>query len=667
MVGAGGMASPGSSPLPTGPTGERRPPLPQPYVSARRAVKAWRALGASRWVIRTLCEGAQIPWRSAPSRHRARPFALADKDVDFAREEIEKNLASGFWKELHGAEIDEAVVIMNGFVTWSAGKQRFVLDCRHTNGFIEDRAFKYEGLLDLAPQLVPGDHLISWDIRKAYHHILLAEKDRPYFCFQCMGRVFMSLTMPFGLKTAPFIWTKVCRPVVQRLRAMDFRVIAYVDDFGGGPPTRHPSQAATKAEAAAGSRKVRDLFYRLGLHVHPDKGVAAGTTCLPLLGFHLDTVRRLIVVSPDRVRKVMGMAARLARHAAKHRRWVPFATLRSFAGTAVSTTLAVPAARFRLRSVYTALAEHTVGPRTRLGKRALLDIKWWAALTTNASNGRALWPPAPHATMHTDASNTGWGATWNQLVPARGYHTAARKHMHINLLELGAVRLGLLSFVDFLKRPETVLRLVTDSQVVMHVVNSGSSRSKAVMAELRRLREVCEAHGVTIRAEYLPSALNLWADALSRSNDSTDWSLRQATFLELDAEFGPHTVDLCATPENAKCGRFYTKLAAPGSGGVDALRQDWAGENGWCNPPFNLVGPVVTKIIQTGAAVTLVAPRWEAQPWWGLALRHCDTMRELAPADGVFTHGSYANPAAPLKWRVVVFRFNGRAATPSPA
>lgn len=84
------------------------------------------------------------------------------------------------------------------------------------------------------------------------------------------------------------------------------------------------------------------------------------------------------------------------------------------------------------------------------------------SLTTNTYNGRVLWPAPPTATIHKDASSTGWGATWDEVVPARGFHEAGRKDPHINLLELGAVRLGLLSFLNFLKQPKTIVRLVTD-------------------------------------------------------------------------------------------------------------------------------------------------------------------------------------------------------------
>lgn len=210
------------------------------------------------------------------------------------------------------------------------------------------------------------------------------------------------------------------------------------------------------------------------------------------------------------------------------------------------------------------------------------------------------------------------------------------------------------------------MRLRTDSRVATEVINSGSSRSPALMRELRRLHAVTTALGVTLRAEYLPSALNLWADRLSRTRDSTDWALARPAFERLERLYGPHTVDLFATAENAQCGRFYSKFPAPGGAGVDAMRFSWRGDNAWANPPFNLIGPVVDKIVREDATVTLVAPYWPAQPWWPLAVRACTALLPLPVEEGVSRHGSATTPTHRPHWRVVVFRFRtASAATPS--
>jgi len=482
-----------------------------------------------------------------------------------------------------------------------------------------------------------------------------------------MGRIFQCNTMPFGLKVAPFLWTKVFPPVVQALRREGFRVISYVNDFGGAPPTRAPT-ASTAGEALEGWERVRELFSQLGVTLHPTKGVWDGTHCLPLLGFLVDTRRRLFLLQPTRATKIMGMAGRLLSSAKTHLRWVRLSALRSFCGMAVSTHLAVTSARLHLRSLYTAMRDHLDrrSNREQLGRQGMQDLQWWQVLTQHAELGRALWPRATDLTLTTDASGLAWGATGDGLVPARGFHRPSRRRLHINLLELGAVRLGLLSFVDVLRQPDTVVRLRTDSLVTLHVINTGSSRSIALMEEMRRLHAVCLSLGVTLRAEYIPSALNMWADRLSRTRDSTDWTLRCDAFLKFERLYGPHTVDVFATAETKRCGRFFSRFASPGAAGVYAMQQSWRGENSWANPPFNLVGPVIQKLIHQQAAVTLVAPHWPAQPWWPLAVSACSAVHYLPPKDGVFVHGRRVGLAQRPWWGTVVFRFEGGCATLSP-
>lgn len=59
---------------------------------------------------------------------------------------------------------------------------------------------------------------------------------------------------------------------------------------------------------------------------------------------------------------------------------------------------------------------------------------------------------------------------------------------------------------------------------------------------------------------------------------SEEWATPQDLFDRLNDEFH-FTIDACATKENAKVSRFFTK-------DQDGLKQDWTGETVWCNPPY---------------------------------------------------------------------------------
>lgn len=66
-------------------------------------------------------------------------------------------------------------------------------------------------------------------------------------------------------------------------------------------------------------------------------------------------------------------------------------------------------------------------------------------------------------------------------------------------------------------------------------------------------------------------------DAMFSSN-TNEWATPQAFFDGLNKEFG-FTLDACATPQNAKCARYFTRED-------NGLTQSWDGEIVFCNPPY---------------------------------------------------------------------------------
>ena len=62
------------------------------------------------------------------------------------------------------------------------------------------------------------------------------------------------------------------------------------------------------------------------------------------------------------------------------------------------------------------------------------------------------------------------------------------------------------------------------------------------------------------------------------SSASEEWETPQHVFDHLNETF-QFTLDPCATPENAKCEKYYTKED-------DGLNKSWAGERVFMNPPY---------------------------------------------------------------------------------
>ncbi len=96
------------------------------------------------------------------------------------------------------------------------------------------------------------------------------------------------------------------------------------------------------------------------------------------------------------------------------------------------------------------------------------------------------------------------------------------------------------------------------------------------------------------------------------SSTSDEWSTPAGTFAELDREFGPFTLDPCATAANAKCMTFLTKED-------DGLARPWSGRV-FMNPPYGRqIGSWMGKAWEEsrrGALVVCLVPSRTDTAWW---------------------------------------------------
>lgn len=94
------------------------------------------------------------------------------------------------------------------------------------------------------------------------------------------------------------------------------------------------------------------------------------------------------------------------------------------------------------------------------------------------------------------------------------------------------------------------------------------------------------------------------------SSKTDEWATPHEFFNSLNDEFH-FTVDVCATEENAKCRKYYTRQD-------DGLAQDWSGEVVWCNPPYgrempNWIKKCAEHAEAGGVAVMLIPARTDTK------------------------------------------------------
>lgn len=94
------------------------------------------------------------------------------------------------------------------------------------------------------------------------------------------------------------------------------------------------------------------------------------------------------------------------------------------------------------------------------------------------------------------------------------------------------------------------------------------------------------------------------------SHKSDEWETPHDLFDKLDKELH-FDIDVCATPENAKCKRFFTKEQ-------DGLKMPWVGVC-WCNPPYSNIAAWVQKArneAKNGAYVVMLIPARTDTKWF---------------------------------------------------
>jgi phage N-6-adenine-methyltransferase len=86
------------------------------------------------------------------------------------------------------------------------------------------------------------------------------------------------------------------------------------------------------------------------------------------------------------------------------------------------------------------------------------------------------------------------------------------------------------------------------------------------------------------------------------SSKTPEWATPQKLYDELNKEFH-FTLDPCATPENAKCKKFFTKEQ-------NGLAQTWNNEKVFCNPPYGRETPKWVKKASEamGGVVVMLIP-----------------------------------------------------------
>jgi len=494
------------------------------------------------------------------------------------------------------------------------GGQRPIINLKRLNAFTPYLHFKMEGLLNLRDLMRPNDFMVKLDLKDAYFTLPLGPGSQKLVAFEWRGNVFEFQVLCFGLAPAPRLFTKVLKVPLGILRKLGMRIIAYLDDF--------LLLGQSLEDILTARDSMVHLLENLGFMINLEKSILTPCKRLEFLGVIVDSNSMSLCLPEGKAQSLTALCQK-----SMSRKSLSTQELASLVGRLVATMPAVSHTMIQIRYLQRCLRSSLQVNRSyqtvvTLSDEAILELKWWS-VNLSLLQGKPLTSLPPDMIIQSDAAKTGgWGAHC-QGWKTGGQWTKSEDQMHINVQELLAAHLAIQTFTKW--KPVKSIHLQIDNQVALaYITNQGGTKSLDLLNRAKELWDYLRLKGISLSAEWLPTDLNVEADAESRNvEDSSEWKLNQSVFHQICNRWGQPTVDLFASRTSHQMDNYMSFKMDPGATATDAFQQPWENMRPYAFPPFSLVGRVLRKVSNHQCDMILIAPVWPCQPWYPLLLEMC--------------------------------------------
>ncbi|XP_063802384.1 uncharacterized protein LOC134970322 [Pseudophryne corroboree] len=489
------------------------------------------------------------------------------------------------------------------------GSFRPILNLKALNPYLSTQKFKMESIRSIIAAMEPGEYLASIDIKDAYLHVPIWIGHQSLLRFAIGPEHFQFQALPFGLSTAPRVFTKVLGHVVAVLRCQRVNITPYLDDLLVKAPS---------AEILTQNLQLTmETLQSFGWIINFPKSSLLPSQKMIFLGLLFDTNSQKVFLPADKIQDLQSRIRTLL-----HLPVVSVLRCMQVLGKMVSSFEAVPYARFHARPLQTQILNCWTRTEPRLELQLIrLSIKtrqslhWWLH-SHNLKKGApfTIWS---WMMVTTDASLSGWGAVF-QTHHFQGRWSNQESKLQINILELRAIRYALIRIQTMVQGQP--VRVQSDNATAVAYINKqGGTRSWSTMREVAQILAWAERWVPVISAIHIPGVENWEADFLSRHTiHPGEWELHPEVFLSLVDRWGMPDIDLMASRLNAKLPHYGARTQDPQAILIDALTAPWQFQLGYVFPPIPLIPRLLQRIRREGLAVILVTPDWPRRQWYTL-------------------------------------------------
>lgn len=490
------------------------------------------------------------------------------------------------------------------------GKMRLILNLKHLNKSVHTKHFKLEDFRTAIKLTTRDCYMGKLDLKDAYFLIKIHRESRKYLRFFWEGILYEFNVLPFGLSTAPYIFTKIMKPVVKLLRAGGLISTIYLDDL--------LLLGQTHQECLQNITITKKLLTALGFIINNEKSILIPSTSCKFLGYIIDSHAFQVSLPAEKQSKLIKEITKMLN--------CKRCKIRQFAQLVGSLIAACPAIEYGMlytkefeRHKFLSLKNHgDYEQYMSIPTYLHSDLKWWVKAIN--SSIRQIRINDYHMEIFTDASTTGWGTACGNDT-ASGVWSQEERVKHINELELLAAFFGLKIFAKNLKDRQILLR-VDNTTAISYINRMGGVQFPHLTKIAKSIWQWCEIRRLYIHAAYIKSSENETADAESRRvHPDIEWELSDDCFQSIVHQFGHPVVDLFASRVNNKCTNYVSWHRDPDALAINAFTLNWSHWFFYAFPPFAIILKVLMKIISDKARGIVVVPKWPSQAWYPIFQR----------------------------------------------
>lgn len=486
------------------------------------------------------------------------------------------------------------------------GTNRFILNLKKLNEFLEPIHFKLEDARTSMKLIQKNCFMATIDIKDAYYLIPIAESNRKYLRFSFADKIYEFLCLPFGLSTAPFVFTKIMKAVIKNLRHLGYSSVIYLDDI--------MLLGNSYSECVKNVQRTCGFLEKLGFIITKEKSKLKPSNKCKFLGFTFDSKRMVIELPEDKKVKTLEKIETF-----RLKKKCKIREFAKFIGILGSCCLAFTYGWVHMkdfeREKYLALKanDNNFEAVMVVSNNLMSDLQWWKKNILTGYNPIGIKNFVLE--IFSDASKSGWGACC-RTERTHGFWNDMERNFHINLLELQSSFFGLKCFASHLKNCNILLR-IDNTTAIAYINRMGGIQFMKLSSLAKKIWEWCEIRNVWIFASYISSEENNHADFESRRLEpETEFELSNEAFKILCKKLGRPEIDLFATRINFKCKKYISWFKDPGSWAVDAFTVCWKPFFFYAFPPFAIILKVLQKISMERSTGIVVVPYWTTQPWF---------------------------------------------------